>query len=84
MILADEPTSALDPKTTQSILDCLQDINARFGVTVVIVTHDMHFIRSICHRAALLDAGEVVELLDVTDKQVAARSALAKSLLEVA
>ncbi len=84
VILADEPTSALDPKTTQSILDCLQDINSRFGVTVVIVTHEMHVIRSICHRAALLDAGEVVELLEVTDKQVAARSALAKSLLEVA
>ncbi|WP_374497753.1 methionine ABC transporter ATP-binding protein [Vogesella indigofera] len=84
VILADEPTSALDPKTTQSILDCLQDINTRFGVTVVIVTHEMHVIRSICHRAALLDAGEVVELLEVTDKQVAARSALAKSLLEVA
>jgi len=84
VILADEPTSALDPKTTQSILDCLQDINSRFGVTVVIVTHEMHVIRSICHRAALLDAGEVVELLQVTDKQVAARSALAKSLLEVA
>ncbi|MGM8061594.1 methionine ABC transporter ATP-binding protein [Vogesella indigofera] len=84
VILADEPTSALDPKTTQSILDCLQDINARFGVTVVIVTHEMHVIRSICHRAALLDAGEVVELLQVTDKQVAARSALAKLLLEVA
>ncbi|MDC7717918.1 methionine ABC transporter ATP-binding protein [Vogesella sp. DC21W] len=84
VILADEPTSALDPKTTQSILDCLQDINARFGVTVVIVTHEMHVIRSICHRAALLDAGEVVEILSVQDKQVSAQSALAKSLLEVA
>ena len=84
VILADEPTSALDPKTTQSILDCLQDINARFGVTVVVVTHEMHVIRSICHRAALLDAGEVVELLTVKDKQVEAQSALAKSLLEVA
>lgn len=84
VILADEPTSALDPKTTQSILDCLQDINTRFGVTVVIVTHEMHVIRSICHRAALLDAGEVVELLDVNNKQVAAQSALAKSLLEIA
>lgn len=84
VILADEPTSALDPKTTQSILDCLQDINTRFGVTVVIVTHEMHVIRSICHRAALLDAGEVVEILTVQDKQVSAQSALAKSLLEVA
>ena len=84
VILADEPTSALDPKTTQSILDCLQDINHRFGVTVVIVTHEMHVIRSICHRAALLDGGEVVEILTVQDKQVSAQSALAKSLLEVA
>jgi D-methionine transport system ATP-binding protein len=51
---------------------------------VVIVTHEMHVIRSICHRAALLDAGEVVEILTVQDKQVSAQSALAKSLLEVA
>lgn len=84
VILADEPTSALDPKTTQSILDCLQDINVRFGVTVVIVTHEMHVVRSICHRAALLDAGEVVELLEVEARQVSAKSDLAKSLLEAA
>ncbi|WP_174873085.1 methionine ABC transporter ATP-binding protein [Vogesella oryzae] len=84
VILADEPTSALDPKTTQSILDCLQDINARFGVTVVIVTHEMHVVRSICHRAALLNAGEVVETLLVDNKTVAATSELAKSLLEAA
>ncbi|MFC3626163.1 methionine ABC transporter ATP-binding protein [Vogesella amnigena] len=85
VILADEPTSALDPKTTQSILDCLQDINRRFGVTVVIVTHEMHVVRSICHRAALLDAGQVVEILLVDQQHgVSAQSALAKSLLEVA
>jgi len=85
VILADEPTSALDPKTTQSILDCLQDINHRFGVTVVIVTHEMHVVRSICHRAALLDAGQVVEILLVDQQHgVSAQSALAKSLLEVA
>ncbi|WP_293765237.1 ATP-binding cassette domain-containing protein [uncultured Aquitalea sp.] len=84
VILADEPTSALDPKTTQSILDCLKDINARFGVTVVIVTHEMHVVRSICHRAAVLDAGEVVEVVDVAEGQVDARSELARSLLEAA
>jgi len=84
VILADEPTSALDPKTTQSILDCLQDINRRFGVTVVIVTHEMHVVRSICHRAAVLDAGRVVEVLDVTGGVVDARTSLARSLLEAA
>lgn len=84
VILADEPTSALDPKTTQSLLDCLSDINARFGVTVVIVTHEMNVVRSICHRAAILDVGRVVEVLDVKNGSVAATTELAKSLLEAA
>ena len=84
VILADEPTSALDPKTTQSILECLQEINLRFGVTVVIVTHEMGVVRSICHRAALLDHGRVVEIMDVAAGCVDARSDLARSLLEAA
>ncbi|WP_349044172.1 ATP-binding cassette domain-containing protein, partial [Brucella melitensis] len=41
VILADEPTSALDPATTRSVLECLEDINKRFTVTIVIVTHEM-------------------------------------------
>ncbi|TDR81953.1 methionine ABC transporter ATP-binding protein [Paludibacterium purpuratum] len=84
VILADEPTSALDPKTTQSILSCLQEINQRFGVTVVIVTHEMGVVRSICHRAAVLDQGRVIEVMDVAAGQVDANTDLARSLLEVA
>jgi D-methionine transport system ATP-binding protein len=84
VILADEPTSALDPRTTQSILECLQQINQRFGVTVVIVTHEMGVVRSICHRAALLDQGRIVEVMAVTQGSVEASSALARSLLEAA
>jgi len=84
VILADEPTSALDPKTTQSILDCLQQINQRFGVTVVIVTHEMGVVRSICQRAALLDHGRIVEVMDVVNGTVDARSDLARSLVEAA
>lgn len=84
VILADEPTSALDPKTTQSILECLREINQRFGVTVVIVTHEMGVIRSICQRAALLDGGRIVEVMDIEQGSVAASSDLARSLLEAA
>jgi D-methionine transport system ATP-binding protein len=84
VILADEPTSALDPKTTQSVLDCLRDINARFGVTVVIVTHEMAVVRSLCHRAAVLDAGRVLEVLEVQQGEATARTELARSLLEAA
>ncbi|MTD33644.1 methionine ABC transporter ATP-binding protein [Paludibacterium denitrificans] len=84
VILADEPTSALDPKTTQSILDCLKDINTRFGVTVVIVTHEMGVVRAICQRAAVLDHGKLVEVVDVKNGVVEAESDLARSLLEAA
>ncbi|KMN81136.1 D-methionine transport system ATP-binding protein [Chromobacterium alkanivorans] len=84
VILADEPTSALDPKTTQAVLECLKDINQRFGVTIVIVTHEMGVVRAICHRAAALDAGRVVEVVDVSNNEVAADSDLARSLLEAA
>ncbi|BEV70800.1 MULTISPECIES: methionine ABC transporter ATP-binding protein [unclassified Paludibacterium] len=84
VILADEPTSALDPKTTQSILSCLQEINQRFGVTVVVVTHEMGVVRSICHRAAVLNQGQVVEVMTIDDGAVQAQSELARSLLEAA
>jgi D-methionine transport system ATP-binding protein len=82
VILADEPTSALDPKTTRDILACLEGINAQFGVTIVIVTHEMAVVRSLCHRAALMDQGRVLEVMTITDGELAGDSALAKALLE--
>lgn len=82
VILADEPTSALDPYTTRSVLECLSDINKKFNVTIVIVTHEMHVIRSICHRAALMEEGNVVEIAEISNKQILAHSALAKKLIE--
>ncbi|MCP9759846.1 ATP-binding cassette domain-containing protein [Aquitalea sp. S1-19] len=84
VILADEPTSALDPKTTQSVLQCLADINVRFGVTIVLVTHEMGVVRAICQRAALLDGGSVVEVMDVKQGEVQALSSAARDMLEAA
>lgn len=82
VILADEPTSALDPRTTQSILACLREINQRFGVTIVIVTHEMEVVRAICQRAAVVDNGKVIEIMRIVNGMVDAQSELAKSLLE--
>lgn len=65
VILADEPTSALDPITTRSVLACLKDINERFQVTIVIVTHEMSVIRKLCHRTALLHQGKLLEVAEV-------------------
>ncbi|SDW92877.1 D-methionine transport system ATP-binding protein [Marinococcus luteus] len=61
VLLCDEATSALDPKTTDSILALLTDINKKLGLTIVLITHEMHVIRKICHRVAVMESGRVVE-----------------------
>lgn len=61
LLLCDEATSSLDPQTTQSILRLLRDINRRFGLTIVLITHEMDVIRAVCDRVAVLDQGVVVE-----------------------
>jgi len=81
VLLCDEATSALDPKTTQSILALLEDINAKTGITIVIVTHEMGVIRQICHRVAVLDEGKVVEFGKVEDMFMKPGSEMAKELL---
>jgi D-methionine transport system ATP-binding protein len=61
VLLCDEATSALDPQTTDSILELLVDINKRLGLTIVLITHEMHVIRKICHRVAVMEGGNIVE-----------------------
>ncbi|WP_319202526.1 ATP-binding cassette domain-containing protein [uncultured Ilyobacter sp.] len=61
ILLSDEATSALDPKTTKSILDLLKDLQKKLGLTIVLITHQMEVIRSVCNRAAIMDKGEVIE-----------------------
>lgn len=67
VLLCDEATSALDPETTDSILDLLTGINERLGLTIVLITHEMHVIQKICHRVAVMEAGKVVEIGNVLD-----------------
>ncbi|WP_082235953.1 methionine ABC transporter ATP-binding protein [Halobacillus massiliensis] len=67
VLLCDEATSALDPETTDSILDLLVDINEKLGLTIILITHEMHVIRKICHRVAVMESGKVVESGDVLD-----------------
>jgi len=61
VLLCDEATSALDPETTDSILALLVDINEKLGLTIILITHEMHVIQKICHNVAVMEAGRVVE-----------------------
>lgn len=61
ILLCDEATSALDPETTKSILNLIKDINTKYGITVVLITHEMAVIQEICNRCAVLENGMLME-----------------------
>ncbi len=61
ILLCDEATSALDPTTTKSILALLKKINEEYGITIVIITHEMSVVQEICSRVAIIDDGNLVE-----------------------
>jgi len=61
VLLSDEATSALDPETTRSILDLIRTINEQLGLTVLLITHEMDVVKTICDSAALLERGRIVE-----------------------
>lgn len=67
ILLCDEPTSALDVETTSAILQLLKEINKKFGITIVVITHELEVIKNICGRVAVMNHGEVVELGEVYD-----------------
>ena len=81
VLLCDEATSALDPKTTRQILELIQDINRKLGITVVVITHQMSVVKEICTHVAILDDGEVVEDGMVSTVFSAPRSQAARHLV---
>lgn len=82
ILLCDEATSALDPQTTSSILELLKDINQRFNITIVIITHQMSVVREICSHVAIVKGGEVAEQGTVEDIFTHPKTAVARELLK--
>jgi D-methionine transport system ATP-binding protein len=83
VLLSDEATSALDPETTRSILQLLRDLNRQLGLTVLLITHEMSVVKSICDSAALMDNGRVVESGTVSELLATPGSELASALFPV-
>jgi D-methionine transport system ATP-binding protein len=83
VLLTDEPTSALDRETTASVLELLQRIRNEFGVTILIITHEIDAVRAICDRVAVLEDGRIVEEGEVAKVLSQPESSASKRLLGI-
>lgn len=81
VLLSDEATSSLDPQTTVSILDLLKKIQAEFGITIIMITHQMEVVKQICNKVAIMDSGFVVENNTVENVFNNPQTKLAKSFI---
>lgn len=80
ILLCDEATSALDPETTDAILTLLKKINALYGITMVLITHEMDVVKRICHRLAVMESGQIVETTAIANV-FRNKNSLARSML---
>ena len=81
VLLCDEATSALDPTTTNSILELIRSINEKLGITVIIITHQLSVVESVCKHVAILDNGEVAEQGEVSEVFAHPKSLAARRLV---
>ncbi|MDE6202163.1 MAG: ATP-binding cassette domain-containing protein [Lachnospiraceae bacterium] len=81
ILLCDEATSALDPTTTKAILTLLKEINVKYGITIVIITHEMSVVQEICSHVAIIDEGTLAETGTVEEVFQRPRSKAAKKLV---
>ena len=81
ILLCDEATSALDPQTTKAILELLKEINERYGITIVIITHEMAVVQEICTHVAIIDQGDLVEAGPVMEVFQAPKTQAARKLV---
>ena len=81
VLLCDEATSALDPQTTKAILHLLRDLNAKLGLTIVLITHEMAVVREICHRVAVMEHGRVAAQGEVFNVFVDPRQDITRSFI---
>ena len=81
VLLCDEATSALDPQTTKAILHLLRDLNAKLGLTIVLITHEMAVVREICYRVAVMEHGRVAEQGEVFNVFVDPRQDITRSFI---
>ncbi|WP_183574331.1 methionine ABC transporter ATP-binding protein MetN [Mucilaginibacter sp. X5P1] len=81
VLLCDEATSALDPATTLSILNLLKDINKRFQITILLITHEMNVVKAICDEVAIISEGKLIERGPVSEVFAYPETTIAKQFI---
>ncbi|WP_186648251.1 methionine ABC transporter ATP-binding protein [Fluviispira vulneris] len=84
VLLCDEATSALDPETTKSILNLLKEINQKFNLTILLITHEMEVVKAICDKVAVIENGEIIESSSMVELFSKPKTASAKALVSSA
>jgi len=81
VLLSDEATSSLDPDTTNSIFNLLHELNKEYGLTIIMISHQINVIESICNKVAILDKAKIVENGDMSDVFLNPKTRIAKDLI---
>lgn len=84
ILISDESTSALDPKTTVSILKLLQELNRKLNLTIVLITHEMQVIQTICHKVAVMEKGKIIEQGSVSEIFTQPKQLLTQEFIDTA
>lgn len=83
ILLCDEPTSALDMQATNEIIRLLKQINHQFQTTIVIVSHELELVNYLCDQAAVIENGELLDVLKITQKPIPTHTSYYQRIKEV-
>lgn len=84
ILLCDEPTSALDEKTTDEIVNVLRRAHEVYGMTIVVVTHELNVIKQLCDRTLVLENGSIIDTIDIKpSSQVMSEASYYDRIVEV-
>ena len=81
ILLSDEATSALDNENTISILNLLKSLNEEYGLTILMISHQMNVIEAICNKVAIIDHANIVEKGNLGDVFLNPKSEISKKLV---
>ena len=68
LLLCDEVTASLDKSVKDEILDLFEEINKKYGTTILVVTHELEVVKRLCSRVAIIEKGKITDIFNVNQK----------------